>query len=261
MKKRQNLPVRSFGAEEPDPPASELAPWVARQRRVDADLISFKLERSLARQKHVEIPCAGGVYYGGRLRESLLGTKEEFLVAEPAAEPGRMIGDARRMRRITKKAWCALPPFSALPIADHYFDDTGEFAAALAEVLSRLMREMRDAGSAGHVLIADRYAPVELEELAGRKVFFFSPESSSGTIRRILEVQDTLAVPAGRLPVVLELLPEYDVRRLILVDAGPEEFAAAAEHFDPGDLTAGGYLRAADGGYWETLKDRAHLMI
>jgi hypothetical protein len=261
MKKRRFLPVRSLGAEEPDPTTSELAPWARRQRGVAADLISYKLERSLSLQDEIEFPAAGGIYYGTRILESVIGLEEGVLTAEPGADAARMIGDARRMKRVRKRTWCALPAPSVLGLRDGYFNDAEEFEAAICEVYRRLMREMRDAGVQGHILISDRISAIEADELPGKKTFFFSPASPAGTMAEILEVQGEIAIPPSGLPALIDLLNEYDVRRLILVDAGPADFALAGEHFDPGDLCAGGYFRGNGDRYWQDRKEAAYLMV
>jgi hypothetical protein len=261
MKKRRILPVRSLGAEEPDPTISELAPWTRRQRGVTADLISYKLERSLSLQDNIEFPAAGGIYYGARILECVIGQEERVLTAEPGADAIRMIEDARRMKRFRKRTWCSLPAPSMLGLRDGYFDDSEEFEAALCEVYRRLMREMRDAGVQGHILISGKIPATEADELPGNKTFFFSPESTASIIAEILEVQDEIAIPASRLPALIDLLDEYDVRRLILVDAGPTDFALAGEHFDPEDLCAGGYCRSSGKRYWQDRKEAAYLLF
>ncbi|KQC05656.1 MAG: hypothetical protein APR53_06895 [Methanoculleus sp. SDB] len=257
MKKRLNFETRAFGAEEDVPSISELADWTGKQHGTDADLISFLLERSLAVQEAVTTACAGGCYYGDRWLGSILGLRDRVLTAEPDIDASWVIKDARRIHALRQHAWCALPGPSSLGIEDRHFGDTADFYDALCHVFARLMREMRDSGVAGHVLIGDGFTSIELEDLAGKKVFFFAPGGTGRTIERILEVQDSVAVPARFLPQLLHLMGEYDVRRVALIDAGPEDYAAATGHFDPENIYAGGYCTGGCAAYWKEMGERA----
>ncbi|MBN1195003.1 MAG: hypothetical protein JXA08_06615 [Methanomicrobiaceae archaeon] len=257
MKKRLNFETRAFGAEEDVPSIPELAAWTGKQHGTDADLISFLLERSLTLQEAIGTACAGGRYYGDRWLESIVGLRDRVLTTEPDMDAAWVIKDGRRIHALRKYAWCALPCPSSLGIDDRYFGNNGDFYDALCQVFSRLMREMRDAGVAGHVLIGDAFTSIELEELAGRKVFFFAPEGTGRTIERILEVQDGVAIPAHSLPQLLHLMGEYDVRRVALIDAGQEDYTAATGHFDPENLCAGGYCTGGCAAYWKEIGERA----
>jgi len=85
MNKRRNLPVWSFGGEEPDPDVSTLAAWAGRQKGGVCDLLSFKVECSLKDQKELVRPAYGGMYYAERMYDSIGGIRSGFLREEPWA--------------------------------------------------------------------------------------------------------------------------------------------------------------------------------
>jgi len=257
MKKKLNLKVRSFGAEAGIPEAPELAAWAGRQQKVSCDLLSYQVEHSLLLQKDVDIPCTGGMYYRNRLSESITGIKNGFLREEPGLSGETISEDATRISACRRHAWMALPAPSALRLEDGYFRDSEEFYGALSEVWRRIMREMRDRGVEGHVLISDHFSTIEREELAGRKVFLFSPEGGSDVMAQILETQHHIAVPASRLRHLLMLTDEYDIRGISLLDGSHQDFRAANEYFDPDQIQAGGYCRAGESGYWQKIREEA----
>jgi len=260
MKKKYNFTVRSFGSEEETPPLDSLTKWVGKQKGIECDLISFKLEQSLESQVHVEIPCSGGMYYSERILDSMLHLNGRILSGEPGMELDCITADAKRICKCRKKAWVSVPAPSALGIEDGYFGDRDAYFGAMGEIYRRMMREMRDAGVSGHVIMGDRFDATEREELSGNKVFFYSLEWNTKVATGILEVQDRFAVPPGKLLRFFEIMDEYDVRQLILIDPKPEDFELALRHFDPENLFTGGYNRAGEEGYWENLLKSAFVV-
>jgi hypothetical protein len=261
MKKRQKIPVRALGAEVETPEAGDLAAWIGRQQGRGGDLLSCQLDRSLEPQRGVDVPCAGGLFYRSRWQEAIAGVEDGSLVADPGPVPGSLIEDALRIASMRKKVWVAAPAPSMLGIENAFFGGEDEYFAALSDVYLRLAREMRDSGVWGHVLIAEAFDPVEIESLAGRRRLLFATRQTPETLAPILEEQDRIAVFGSELPPLLDLLEEYGVRELVIVDPGPEHFEAALEHFDPGDLVAGGYCTRSCDDYWERLASAAHLLL
>lgn len=261
MKRRQNIPVRALGAEVEPPDAGELAAWIGHQHGRPGDLLSCQLDRSLEPQREIDVPCAGGLFYRSRWEEAVAGVEDGRLIADPEPKAGSLIEDAQRIASMRKKAWVAAPAPSMLAIQNAYFADEDEYYAALADVYRRLAREMRDAGVRGHVLIAGAFDPVEIEALTGRRFFLFATHQTPDTLAAILEEQDRIAVFGRDLSSLLDLIGEYDVRQLVIVDPEPEHFEDALEHFDQGNLAAGGYCTGSCDRYWESLAAAAHLLL
>ena len=260
MKKKISCVVRSIGSEPGEPEAADVAAWISEHRGEEVDLISYALDRTLAAQDEVENRCAGGLFYGNRILESLVGVKAGMLRREPDIDLKTIRQDAERIRRAGKWNWCALPSLSSLDLEDEYFYDREEFVAALSEIYRKIMREMRDAGVQGHVIIGDRFGELEREELASRKVLLASPSWDSSANCGILSVQHTLVLPATHLARLELLLENYEVRSVCLLDGGPKEFTAAGAWFDPQDIVAGGYAQGSDPAYWKDIIAKAYLL-
>lgn len=254
------IPVRSFGSEVGTPAVTELAEWLKGKRGVEANLTTYRLERSLDGQEGVATPAAGGLFYGERLSGAFLGMEDGVLVGEPGIDPAAVADDARFVRARRKDAWIALPAPHMLGFRDASIGDEEEFSETIASLYARLAREMRDAGVQGHVLVADEADAIELEVLAGRKVLFFPKNPETLDLELLLEYQGTLVLPAAALDRAPDLMDRFRVRKLVLLDAEGEDLAAAAaELADPDMLEAGGYCKESCPDYWKSLVDRAFI--
>lgn len=252
------IPVRSFGSEVGTPTVPELAEWLKEKRGVEADLTTYRLDRSLGAQEGVAVPAAGGVFYGERVSGAFLGMEEGVLVGEPGIDPAAVADDARFVVGRRKDAWVALPAPRMLGFRDASIGDEEEFSETIAALYTRLMREMRDQGVQGHVLIADEADAIELEVLAGRKTLFFPRDQRTFDLELLLEYQSDLVLPAAALDRAPDLMERFRVRRLILLDAEGRDLAtAAAEFADTDMLEAGGYCEESCSDYWKDLVDRA----
>lgn len=262
MKRRNDLPLRSLGSEYlADPGSGVLVKWIAGQNGSRCDLISYKIEKSLLAQKKVDIPCTGGVYYSKRLYESIGGLKADALCSEPYPVLEDMSLDAQRVRKIRKGCYLALPAPSSLGISDYYFNDHQDFISALCEVYGKLMREQRDRGVKGHILISDRFSGIELEELSDPKIFFFSPSGGSKVISSILEFQQQIAVFPEKIDILFEVMPEYEVNSITVIDPVENDYEKLLSEFDPGSISTGGYCRGCETDYWDRLKERSFVVI
>ncbi|KLK88293.1 hypothetical protein SZ63_04435 [Methanoculleus sediminis] len=259
MARRTTIPVRSFGSEVGTPAVKELAEWLKEKRGVEADLTTYRLERSLDAQAGVAVPAAGGVFYGERLSGAFLGMEEGVLVGEPGIDAAAVAEDARFVRKKQKDAWIALPAPHMLGFCDACMGDEEEFSETIADLYARLMREMRDAGVQAHVLVAEEADAIELEMLAGRKVLFFPRNPETFDMELLLEYQGVLVLPAAALDRAPDLMERFRVRKLVLLDAEGRDLAAAAELADPDMLEAGGYCEDSCPDYWQSLVDRAFI--
>jgi hypothetical protein len=262
MGKRLSFQTRSFGSAGVLPDASELAEWVSTHRGREADLTTFLLEQELSVQRMVGItlPCAGGKFYFDRWRNALTGMEHNKVIGEPGYDREPIIRDAEEVSSMVRGVWMAIPAPHLLSLKDQYFNDAEEVSHAIYSVYRDMMRSGRDAHLAGHVLFCEQILKEELETLAGKKVFFFSPEMNRKSLARCLEFQQNIAIRAGMLPVLQELMDEYEVSRITLLDPGEDDLRQALLLRDPDQISCGGYCREDCGEYWKDLVKKSSIL-
>jgi len=255
MVKRLDLATRAFGAEPGVPDVAKLAEWIAEHRGRLADITTYRLDRSLAPQVTAGIgtPCAGGKFYADRIRECITGITDSRATGELHADTAAVIEDAAAIVVQKKGAWCAMPAPHALMIEDAFYGDADEGTEAICGTYKVLMRAMRDTGVAGHVLVCERADTAELSALARQKVFFFSPDPDRETLAGILEYQQQVALRAGQLEMLFELMNEYTVRRIFLLDPDDNAVERARNHFDPDQIIGAGYCTEECDTYWKDV--------
>ena len=257
MAKRRILATRAFGAEPGTPDVAGLAEWIAEHRGRVADIITYRLDKSLAPQVSAEIgsPCAGGKFYADRIRQCITGIRDNKAVGELHTDTPAIIEDAAGIVVQKKGAWCAIPAPHLLDIGDAYYHDRNEWNAAICRAYSTIMRAMRDTGVAGHVLIADRMDDAELASLASQKAFFFAPGCKD--LADLLEYQKQVAVGKDQLQMLFDLMNEYSVRKIFIIDPDPASIGRALSHLDPDQVLAGGYCMDGSESYWQDLVNSA----
>jgi hypothetical protein len=255
MAKRLVLATRAFGAEPGLPEVAGLAAWIAGHRGRVADIITYRLDQSLAPQVDAGImtPCAGGKFYADRIRQCMNGIRNNKAVGELHVDTSAIVEDAAGIVVQKKGAWCAIPAPGMLGIGDAYYHDRDEWNAAICTAYSTIMRAMRDTGVAGHVLIADRMDDFELVSLAGQKAFFFAPAPDREDLACLMEYQNQVAARKEQLPMLFDLMNEYSVRKIFIIDPDPVSIIQVLSHLDPDQVAAGGYCTKVCGEYWETL--------
>jgi hypothetical protein len=263
MAKRLKLATRAFGAEPEKPDLVALAEWIREHRGRTADITTYQLDRSLAPQVGAGImdPCAGGKFYVDRILSAIVGLEDRKAKGELHVDTPGIIEDAAGIVVQKKGAWCAIPAPHVLGIRDCYYGDKAEWNDALCESYSKIMRAMRDTGVPGHVLICGKVADDELLSLAEQQIFFFHPEPGREDLTLLLERQRRVAVRKANLPVIFDLMNEYTVQKIFLLDPDPGAIALARTHFDLDQIMAGGYC--SDGGecYWKDLVTSAEFTV
>lgn len=257
MAKVRRVAVRSFGSEVPEPNVRELAEWIGRRRGTGGDLTTYLLEESLVPQEGVDLPCPGGRIYRARILETFRGIEEETLVREPSVDTALVEEDARWGVSQRKGLSFSIPAPHLLGIRDGSYHDRGEFCEGLSTCYRQIMRAMRDSGAYGHVLLGERILEDEMEHLAGPRTFFFSPDLPGEDLPALLEFQSAVAVPRTLLSPALELLDEYDLRSLFIIDGKQEDILTALEHLDPEQVSLGGYCRENCVEYWKEIMEMA----
>jgi hypothetical protein len=224
-----------------------------------ADITTYRLFQSLAPQlaAGIGLPCAGGKFCADRVRASLLGVEGVRATGEIAVHTEALIEDAAGIVVQKRNSWCALPAPHVLGLIDSYYCDDEEWSDAITEAYGAIMRAMRDIGIAGHVLIGDKAEEMEIAALISPKVFFFLPDADRKGFEILMEHQRQIAVLPEQLETVFDLTNEYDLRKVIIVDADAEAITFALSHLDPDQVSVGGYCRDESGEYWKNLVDAA----
>jgi hypothetical protein len=255
MAKRLKLATRAFGAEPGVPDVAGLAEWIAEHKGRQADITTFQLDRSLAPQvpAGIETPCAGGRFYADRIRQSITGITDNRATGELHPDLPAVIEDAAAIVVQKKGAWCAMPAPHVLGIVDVFYDDADEWSDALCGIYQTLMRAMRDTGVAGHILICDTLQDAELAALARQKVFFFSPDPDREMLSGMLEYQSRVAVRADQLETLFDLMNEFTVKEVFLLDPDENTIERTRNHFDPDQVIGAGYCTEACDTYWNDV--------
>lgn len=258
--KRIAVRTRSFGAEIGTPTVDDLASWIPEKRGLGGDLTAYQMERSFGLQKRVDFPCAGGRFYAQRTLDCLVGIEGTMVTGDVGVRADEAVADVRALADRQKDLWFAMPAPSLFGFADRYFGDEDEMTEEVVHAFGRLMREMRDAGAGGHVLIAEEAGEIEMEELAGKKVCFFPLKRDLPRLSGLLEHQTTLITDPAGIEEAGRLADEYDVRELALLHPTHEDLMAALGHFDLDEITAAGYTLEGEEEQWKSLREEAYIL-
>jgi hypothetical protein len=254
--KRIPVRTRGFGAEVGTPAVADLARWVETRKGQGGDLLSYQIEHSAALQEGVDLPAAGGVFYGARVLQCLAGVDDGVVTGEVGAVPNAVLDDIQGW----KGAWLSLPAPSMLGLEDRYYDDPEEAEEEVCHAFRRVLREMRDVGVGGHVLLIDEVDEVELDLLAGTRCIVFPLRRSPAIFKAVLEHQSLLPLAPSELGWAEDLIDRYDVRELSLLHPDHQTLGEALGFFDPDEISAGGYTLAGEEEAWATLLKEAYVL-
>jgi len=261
MPKEIPLTTRALGTEPGKPDLSSLSKWISKHRGIQADLMAYRLDASLAPElaAGISFPCAGGLFYHERIRECLTGlnNKQDTAIGEIQVDSAVLISDSILVTSQKNEVWCAFPAPHALGITDKYYGDDDEWYEAVTGAYRIMMRTMRDAGIGGHVLIDNTLDEREISALAGKKVFFFSPSPGKKDLALLMEYQRQIAVGNRMLDSAIDLANGYEINRWIVLNPDKEGIRFILSHCDPDQVVAGGYCTVESGTYWKNLVDSA----
>ncbi len=224
--------------------------------------MSFLVEQGLNPQLDAgtSFPCAGGSFYNARVRQAIFGVEDGIMTGELGSRMEDVVRDAEDLTRIRKGLFLTIPAPSLLGLQDRYYRDPEEAGEALFSVYRSLMRGQRDAGLDGHVIYCDTVHRPELEALARRKVFFFARSLNRKSLSQLLEYQQTVAMKPSLLPLVSDLMGEYEVHRIVLLDPEEQDLRQALQIRDPDQILCGGYCTGRCEEYWKNLVKKAEII-
>ena len=256
MSKNIIFQTRSLGSEQdPSQDKEDLVRWIQSRAGLGGDISRYWFQNPLIYQRdaEVDIPCAGGLFYGERLQECIAGIRNRKIVEELGLDPGLIKTDIEEVIKKPDPLWVAMPGPGQLGIADEYYGDPEEASRNLFFWFRRMMREMRDSGADGHVLISDHVNEEELEALCGKKILIYLSDPTPEGLELLLEHQRTLAVPGAALDLVISLKEEYPVNNLVLIDPTISGLEISLQHWEKDHITAGGYCREQCPEYWKNI--------
>ncbi len=260
MSKKIKFPTKSLGSEPgPSLEKEDLVSWVQSRVGLGGDLSRYRFQKPLLYQREagVDIPCAGGICYRERLLECLAGIDNGKIVGELGLDPYLVKTDIGEVVKKSDPLWVAMPSPGRLGITDEYYGDPEEVSRSLFFWFRRLMREMRDSGANGHVLICDHVTEEELEALCGKKILFYLPDPNQDGLEMLLEHQGTVAVPGAAIDLVVGLKEEYPVDTIVLIDPTNAGLEKILEHWEIDQVKAGGYCRENCSEYWKNIVHEA----
>lgn len=257
MPKRPQILTSSLGSEQPPPPMGELAGWVKRFRGYTADLLTVRMAASLVPQvdSGITVPCAGGLCSATRILPRLATPERDDVYSQ---EPDLMMinHDIRMTRRVSREFAMAFPAPSAL-IEQEPRPPEKEDLENLLSAYRMVLKLARDGGSRYQVLISKEPDEMEMEDLCGRRTFFFPLERTEPVLARILEFQRVLVISPLEWHIVEDLAGSYHISKVVIIDADEEVLEKAVLTFEHNKIEVGGYFGTGfDPGYWRALVEK-----
>ena len=262
MGKRLSFPTRSFGTDPSLPDPMMIPRWISERRGREGDLTSCLLEQGIVLQMKagLTMACAGGRYYGDRWKAAFTGLTDQAITGELGVSPQDILRDAEDLARIREDLWISVPAPHLLAFEDRYYGNNEDADQVVFSAYKTLMREQRDAGIRGHVLLCETINREELESLAGKKAFFFPQTLNRKSLGFLLEYQQTVALNPGQLRLITELMDEYELRTIVLLDPEEQDLRQALLIRDPDQIACGGYCRSSCEEYWKNLVEKSSIL-
>ncbi|HWQ63707.1 MAG TPA: hypothetical protein VN429_04765 [Methanospirillum sp.] len=256
MAKKIRLKTISLGSEPDQPDMDELTCFIRSMKGQEADLTTYYLIRSLEKQLEAGIlsPAGGGMFMQSRFEDALTCSHEGCQVNTLVFEE-----DAQVMIKTAGQVTSVLPSPGVLPGSPDPEDE--EAFAEFCDGYAKILRNMRDQKITGHILHAKEVSLIEAELLSSRKTIFVIPDGTIAAQSELLEVQSTIALTSNRVQFLDELIDQFDIRNLILIEPNEEGFKRVLKHLDPEKIQVGGYGRGEDKQYWKRIADSAEIPV
>ena len=199
------------------------------------DLISYQLITQILAEIEAEIETlgAGGLFVQNRVEEAIWYEEEWHLV-----DPTWLMHDADQISSLAKHSkYCFPAPNSILSLCT---DENDEAYYSLCKQYQTMMREMRDRGIYGHVLIAAQVDETLCEELIGRRSSVLTTrDAKREDIECVLEYQQNISLYDSSM--LESLLDQYSISTVTLIDPTENDLKVATEHLNVEKIRIGGY--------------------
>jgi hypothetical protein len=71
----------------------------------------------------------------------------------------------------------------------------------------------------------------------------------------ILEYRQNIVIYPNKIPVLTEIMNEYEVKSLTVVDGKKNDFKELMNHFDPENIISGGFEKPGNPDYWKKISE------
>ena len=232
------------------------------------DLISYQIATQILAEKEagIEQIGSGGLFVKNRVEEAIC--CEEWQLADPTW----LMHDADLICSLSKQARYCFPAPNSLSLI--YKDEEDETYYSLCKQYRTVMREMRDRGIYGHVLIATQVNVTLCEELIGRRSSVLTTRNAKREeIECVLEYQQDISLYDSS--ILESLLDQYSISTVILIDPTENDLTIATEHLDEEKIIIGGYndriwreekrdnvlekeqIHSTERDYWNMIKEKS----
>jgi hypothetical protein len=239
----------AYGGEPDTPDVSTIGAFLREKKEYTTrcfDLISYQLVTQIRAEKEagIEMIGSGGLFVKPRLDEAFHYDEDWHLV-----DPTWSVHDAELINHLSKYSNYCIPAPNALSP-----ENKDESFYSLCQQYRAFMREMRDAGVHGHVLIATHIDEIFCEELIGRRIsVFLTRDSRKEDMECLLEYQHTITLHDSSM--LESLLDQYSITTVSLIDPTNNDLQTAVDLMDREKIWIGGY----NGGE-EQERNRSELM-
>jgi len=251
MKKKFQLKTISLGSEPSHPNISEVKEFISVYKGIEADLTTFLMLRSYSAQKNAGIDeiGVGGIFCRPRMEESLSWDDEEG----PLCVPHDLVRDYSLLSQKSENIRSVHESPTVLSTCPSQ-DDEDTFAE-ICHGFRQVLRSLRDARIAGHTIHLKNPTPLELELLSGPKQQFFLYDPTPQNLEDLLEHTRDLILSGKNIPLLGELIDQYQIRTLSVCDATKNALSDVLQYVDPDHLKVAGYCSGFEEDCWKKVKE------
>ncbi|MDX8551401.1 hypothetical protein KHC33_02835 [Methanospirillum sp. J.3.6.1-F.2.7.3] len=257
MKKKLELKTQSLGSEPDIPDITTLKEFIALYRGYEADLVTFQMLRSYSDQKSADIHTigVGGGYMRQRMEEGLKWDAEQG----PLIHVDDLVYDYSLITSKSGGIWSVHESPSVLSTCPSQ-DDEDSFAE-MYHGFRQILRTLRDNRIFSHIIHLESPTQLELELLSSPRSLYFLRNPTLEILGDLLEHTSDLILPTEKISFLGELIDQFQIRRVMLLDATAPALLSVLEYVDPDHLVVTGYCQGSEEKYWKKVQDSAIISV